>query len=115
MARLDAIVVGSVPDGIAAAIVRDRAGHMRRVVQRAEMSGGGARSAELTLPGFVHDVCSTVHPLAFGSPFFARLSLERHGLERVDAPAPLAHAFAPGETVLLDRSLDATARALGPD
>ena len=77
--------------------------------------GGGVRSAELTLPGFVHDVCSAIHPLAVASPFFRSLPLSTHGLEWIEPPAPLAHPFDDGTAALLERSVPATGATLGPD
>jgi len=77
---LDAIVVGAGPNGLAAAIELARAGRSVRIYEAADEVGGGTRSAELTLPGFVHDVCSAVHPLAVASPFLRSLDLARHGL-----------------------------------
>ena len=87
----DAIVVGSGPNGLAAAITLARAGCSVLVYEANATIGGGARSAELTLPGFLHDVCSAVHPLAAGSPFFKTLPLERFGLEWIEPEIPLAH------------------------
>ena len=89
----DAVVVGSGPNGLAAAITMARAGRSALVVERAETVGGGTRSAELTEPGFVHDVCSAIHPSAAGSPFFTELPLAEHGLELVH-PDALARASA---------------------
>jgi len=77
----DAVVVGSGPNGLAAAIQIARAGHSVAVYEANDEIGGGARSADLTLPGFVHDVCSAIHPMAAMSPFFNGLTLARHGLE----------------------------------
>jgi phytoene dehydrogenase-like protein len=116
-ARLDAIVVGAGPNGLAAAISLAREGRAVRVYEAAETVGGGARSAELTLPGFVHDPCASVHPLGVASPFFRSLELARHGLEWVQPAAPLAHVLAPDRTVVLPRSLDdgALDEALGRD
>jgi phytoene dehydrogenase-like protein len=85
------------------------------VLEAEETAGGGTRSAELTLPGFVHDVCSAIHPLALGSPFFRTLPLEEHGLELIQPSAALAHPLDDGAAVLLERSLEATAETLGPD
>jgi phytoene dehydrogenase-like protein len=111
----DAVVVGSGPNGLAAAITLARAGRSVLVVEAAETIGGGVRSAELTLPGFVHDVCSAIHPLAKASPFFRELPLAEHGLELVEPPAPLAHPLDDGTAVMLERSVEETAAGLGPD
>ena len=111
----DAVVVGSGPNGLAAAITIARAGHSVLVREASDTVGGGARSAELTLPGFVHDVCSTIHPLAAGSPFFRMVPLAEHGLELVHPPAPLAHPLDDGTAVVLERSVDETAAGLVED
>ena len=111
----DAIVVGSGPNGLAAAITLARAGRSVVVFEGAGTPGGGVRSAELTLPGFLHDVCSAIHPLGLGSPFFRELPLADHGLEWIQPPLPLAHPLDGGGAVLLERSLDATAHGLGLD
>ena len=81
---LDAVVVGSGPNGLAAAITLARAGRSVLVVEANDTVGGGVRSAELTLPGFVHDICSAIHPLAKASPCFTELPLAAHGLEFVE-------------------------------
>ena len=104
----DAIVVGSGPNGLAAAIALARAGRTVRVIEAEGTPGGGARSAELTLPGFVHDICSAIHPLGVGSPFFRRLPLAAHGLTWIHPPAPLAHPFDDGTAAMLERSIEAT-------
>src|SRR5918911_5679533 len=87
----DAVVVGSGPNGLAAAVELARNGRSVAVLEAEDTIGGGTRSAELTLPGYVHDVGSAIHPLAYGSPFFSALPLKEHGLEWVHPPAPLAH------------------------
>lgn len=113
--RYDAIVIGAGPNGLAAAIEIARAGRSVCVYEGNPTIGGGTRSKELTLPGFVHDVCSAVHPLAAASPFFSQLPLDKHGLEFIYPPASLAHPFDDGTAVILDRSLDTTAARLGTD
>jgi phytoene dehydrogenase-like protein len=114
-ARLDALVVGSGPNGLAAAITLARAGKSVRVVEGQPTVGGGTRSDALTLPGFLHDVCSAVHPLAAGSPFFQTLPLSRLGLDLIQPGAPLAHPLDGGRAVVIERSIDATAAGLGSD
>src|SRR6266536_1839903 len=111
----DAVVVGSGPNGLAAAITLARAGCSVLVCEANTTIGGGARSAELTLSGFVHDVCSAVHPLAAGSPFFKTLPLERFGLEWIQPEIPLAHPLDDGTAACLYRDVDLTADSLGAD
>ncbi len=111
----NAVVVGSGPNGLAAAIALAQAGRSVTVLEGADTIGGGCRSTELTLPGFVHDTCSTVHALALISPFLRGLPLADHGLELVHSDVPLAHPLDDGTAVLLERSVEVTARGLGPD
>jgi phytoene dehydrogenase-like protein len=113
--RLDAVVVGAGPNGLAAAITLARAGWRVRVYEAGETAGGGSRSQELTLPGLVHDVCSAIHPLGASSPFFRNLPLDQHGLSWVHPDIPLAHPLDDGPPVLLHRSLAKTARGLDRD
>jgi phytoene dehydrogenase-like protein len=111
----DAIVVGAGPNGLAAAIALAQKGRAVTVYEAAVTTGGGTRTAELTLPGFRHDVCSAVHPLALSSPFFSALPLREHGLEWLQPDLPLAHPFDDGSAIALYRSVDDTAQGLGPD
>lgn len=111
----DAVVVGAGPNGLAAAVELARAGLRVLVRERADTVGGGARTEALTEPGFLHDVASAVHPLGVGSPFFASLPLEDHGLEWIHPPLPLAHPLDGGSAVALHRSVEETARGLGSD
>jgi phytoene dehydrogenase-like protein len=107
-------VVGSGPNGLTAAILLARAGFKTTLFEAESQIGGGLRSAELTLPGFVHDVCSAVHPLAVTSPVFASFPLAEHGLEWIHPTAPLAHTLG-NRAVLMQRSIDSTASLLGAD
>jgi phytoene dehydrogenase-like protein len=115
LAEYDAVVVGSGPNGLAAAIELARAGWSVIVYEAKPTIGGGARTAELTLPGFHHDTCSAIHPLGLGSPFFRSLPLHEHGLEWIHPDAPLAHPFDDGTAALLERSFEATGQTLGQD
>lgn len=108
-------MVGSGPNGLSAAILLARAGYRVTVHEANDQIGGGVRSAELTLPGFVHDLCSAIHPMAVASPCFDAFPLAEHGLEWIQPDAPLAHPLDDGTAVMLERSIDATAANLGPD
>src|ERR1700737_997287 len=113
--RVDAVVVGAGPNGLAAAIVLAEAGKSVRVLEAESTIGGGARSETLTLPGFIHDICSSVLPLAHASPFFRTLPLSEHGLTSDHPPIPLAHPLDDGSAGVLDRSLEVTASGLRAD
>lgn len=109
----DAVVVGSGPNGLAAALTLARAGVAVHVIEGAPTLGGGCRTEELTLPGYRHDVCSAVHPLAAASPFFRSVPLAAHGVSFIQPPLPLAHPLSGGDAAVLDRSVEATASAFG--
>jgi phytoene dehydrogenase-like protein len=111
----DAVVVGAGPNGLAAAITLSRAFKSVLLVEGRETIGGGVRSAELTLPHFIHDVCSAVQPLAIASPFFQQLELHRYGLCWIQPEIPLAHPFEDGTALALHRSLEVTGDILGSD
>ena len=111
--NLDAVVVGAGPNGLAAAIELARAGRSVLVLEANETIGGGCRSAELTLPGYVHDICSAIHPLALASPFFRSLPLDKLGVRAIHPELPLAHPFDDGTAAVLHRSVDETAAAFG--
>ncbi len=111
----DAVIVGSGPNGLAAAITLARAGRSVLVIEGAATIGGGTRTQEITLPGFRHDLCSAIHPLGLGSPFFRNLPLQNFGLEWVQPAIPLAHPFDDGTAVTLHRSIDLTASSIGED
>jgi phytoene dehydrogenase-like protein len=111
----DAVVIGSGPNGLAAAIELAKAGRTVLVLEAKSTIGGGTRTEELTLPGFLHDVCSAVHPLAVSSPFFRSLPLDKFGLEWCYPPASLAQPFEDGTAAVAYRSLDETVKNLGRD
>jgi len=113
--RLDAVVVGSGPNGLAAALVLATAGLSVRVFEAADAPGGGCRTAALTLPGFAHDVCSAAHPLAVASPFFRRFGIESHGVHLLQPEVCFAHPLDGGRAACVSRSVQETARALGAD
>jgi phytoene dehydrogenase-like protein len=111
----DAIVVGAGPNGLVAAITLARAGRRVVLFEAADAVGGGLRSAALTAPGYVHDVCSAVQALGVASPAFADLDLAAHGVEWVHPPLPLAHPLDGGRAATLHRDLDESAAGFGPD
>lgn len=113
--RYDAVVVGAGPNGLAAAITLARAQKSVLLIEAAKTVGGGMRSAELTLPGFIHDICSAIHPLGVSSPFFRDLPLQEYGLEWIYPPTPVAHPLDDGTAVTLEQSIEATATQLGRD
>jgi phytoene dehydrogenase-like protein len=111
----DAIIVGSGPNGLSAAITMAREGCRVLLLEAKDTVGGGMRSEELTLPGFVHDVCSAIHPLAAASPFFRMLNLEQKDLEWIFPPAALAHPLNDGTAAVLRTSIKDTVQTLGED
>ena len=102
----DAVVVGSGPNGLSAGIYLAQEGLSVLVIEGKDKIGGGVRSDEITLPGFVHDVCAAIFPLARTSPFLSKLPLDRHGLEWIYSPIELAHPMGDGSAVLVERSLE---------
>jgi phytoene dehydrogenase-like protein len=112
---VDVVVVGAGPNGLAAAITCAEAGRSVVVLEAAEEIGGGTRTMELTLPGFRHDVCSAIHPLAVASPWFRGAGLERHGLELVHPEVCLAHPLDDGRAAVLHRSIEDTVEGFGVD
>jgi len=115
MTNYDAIVVGSGPNGLAAAITLAQAGQKTLVLEAKDTIGGGTRTAQITLPGFHHDVCSAIHPLGVASPFFRDLPLAECGLEWIYPPASLAHPLDDGRAVVLTQSLDESGNSMGED
>src|SRR5690606_30504396 len=115
MNQYDAIVVGSGPNGFAAAITLQQHGLSTLLVEGADSIGGGMRTKELTVPGFKHDVCSAIHPMALASPFFASLPLDKFGLQFTYAPYEVAHPLDKDETAFLQRDIEITAQDLGAD
>jgi phytoene dehydrogenase-like protein len=111
----DAVVVGSGPNGLAAAITLRQEGLSVLLIEGKDVIGGGLSSAEFTLPGFVHDVCSAIHPLALGSPFLSTLPLADHGLTYLQPGLAAAHPFDGGTAAVLAHSVEETAKALGAD
>ncbi len=109
------VVIGSGPNGLAAAITLARARRRVTVFEANARIGGGTRSEELTLPGFLHDVCSAAHPMAIASPCFETFPLAAHGLDWIQPGAPLAHPLDDGSAVMLERSVAATGANLGED
>lgn len=113
--KYDAIVVGAGPNGLAAGIVLARAGLSVLIIEGSPVAGGGARSVELTLPGFIHDPCAAVHPFGKASPFFRSLPLEEHGLTWIQPDVPLVHPLDGGQVVLVERDFEAMVAALESD
>jgi phytoene dehydrogenase-like protein len=115
MNEYDSLIVGSGPNGLAAAITLAQAGQRVLVLEAKDTIGGGTRSAEITLPGFCHDICSAIHPLGVASPFFRGLPLEKYGLEWIYPPVSLAHPLDDGRVVTLTGSLTESSESMGAD
>ncbi|MFT4153009.1 phytoene desaturase family protein [Parafilimonas sp.] len=111
----DAVIVGSGPNGFAAAITLQQLGLSTLLLEAKATVGGGMRSAELTLPGFIHDVCAAIHPMAAGSPFFSRLPLHEFGLTFIEPTIAAAHPFDNGKAAVLHHSIQKTIDGLGID
>ena len=115
VAHLDAVVIGSGPNGLAAALTVARAGRSVEVYEGGPVAGGGCRSAELTLPGFHHDICSAVHPLVAASPFFRSVDLAARGVKLLTPEVSFAHPLDGGRAGAVLLSVDETAASLGTD
>jgi len=115
MSAYDALIIGSGPNGLAAAITLAQVGQKVLVLEAKDTIGGGTRTAEITLPGFHHDICSAIHPFGIASPFFHNLPLHDFGLEWCHSPLALAHPLDDGSAAILSRSLDESADSLGRD
>ncbi|WP_242696333.1 phytoene desaturase family protein [Longitalea luteola] len=115
MNTYDAIVVGSGPNGLSAAVTLQQAGVKVLLLEGKETIGGGLRTAEITLPGYLHDICSAIHPMAVASPFLSTLPLQEHGLEFIYPDIAAAHPFDDGSAAVLKQSFTETARLLGED
>lgn len=113
--KYDAVVVGSGPNGLAAAICLQQEGLQVLLIEGHDIAGGGMRTAELTLPGFRHDVCSSIYPMAVTSPFFRELPLHKHGLEWINPRVVVAHPFDDGTAAIMRQDVQATADRLGED
>lgn len=113
--QYECVVVGAGPNGLAAAIVLAQAGLSVLIVEAQQIVGGGCKSGALTLPGYIHDICSSIHPLAVGSPYFRKLPLEKYGLKWCHPLAPFAHPVDNGEAVIVERSIEETAAQLSQD
>ncbi|HLX39088.1 MAG TPA: NAD(P)/FAD-dependent oxidoreductase, partial [Ktedonobacteraceae bacterium] len=113
--QYDAVVIGAGPNGLAAAITLARAGRSVIVLEAKDTIGGGSRSKELTLSGFVHDVCSAIHPLGIASPFMRSIPLAKYGLTWLHSPAEVAHPFDDGSAAVLYQSIGETIATLGND
>ena len=111
----DAVVIGSGPNGLSAAITLQQAGLSVLLIEGKDTIGGGLRTAELTLPGFLHDVCSAIHPMAAISPFLSSLPLAQHGLKLIYPEVAAAHPLDDGSAAVLKKSLEETALSLGSD
>lgn len=115
MKSYDAVIVGAGPNGLSAAIVLARAGLSVLILEAKATIGGGARTEEVTLPGFRSDICSAIHPMSVVSPFIRTLPLAEHGLEWAWSPAAIAHPLDDGTAATLEVDVDATAARLGED
>ena len=115
MPNYDAVVVGSGPNGMAAAITAAQSGAKVLMIEGADTIGGGVRSAALTLPGFIHDPCAAIHPLMLASPMFRTLPLAQYGLEWIEPLVEAAHPISPDEVVCAWRSVERTAANLDPE
>src|SRR5262245_39810033 len=113
--QFDAVVVGSGPNGLAAAIELAQSGKSVLVLEAKETIGGGARTQELTLPGFRHAVGAPINPTAKAPPFFRTLPLDKYGLEFIEPPHQIAHPLDDGPAAIVDRSVELTASRLGDD
>ncbi|UZD24442.1 NAD(P)/FAD-dependent oxidoreductase [Algoriphagus halophytocola] len=113
--QYDAIIVGSGPNGLAAGIALAQKGKKVKIIEAGDTVGGGARTKFLTLPGYKHDVCSAIHPMAMASPFFASLPLEKYGLKWITPPFPVAHPLDNEPAIIMDLDIHKTANELGID